>query len=538
MPVFPQGRRRTPTQAPQGFWAPDIQYFNDKYYLYYSASDTNITPHPPIVDNIGPAAIGVATSDSPTGPWTHAPAPVVESQAAACCPQSDEPGGEQRRRWVIDSNVVTDDDGQKYIYFGSYFGGIAVRKLSEDGLTSDPETQIEVASGDRYEAAYVVEREGFHYMFVSATNCCNGPLTGYAVFVGRSESPIGPFLDRDGVPFGPALDGPSYPGPGRVGGTPVLSMNGNRWVGAAHNAVFTDADGQDWTVFQAIDRNDPYRGSGPEEEFPEKRRVLLDPLDWIDGWPVVRGGYFASDTEQPGPAAQAGQGSNYQLAVKPLDEPGTLIPELSDEFDGATLDTTKWAWVREPAVEEYALEGGALRWHTQQADFYKDSNTASLLSVAMPTDKNFIVETKFTLNVPATACCFNFTQAGLVVYKGDDAFLKLVHFSLWDTRQIEWAKEVEPDSVPAGYPTYGNTVAGPPGETTYLRIVGRVVGVTEQEFTAYTSLDGATWYRNATWTHELGTAARIGLVSMVRTPETTDVVVANFDYFRVSELME
>ncbi len=527
-------------QAPQGFWAPDIQYFNDKYYLYYSASDTNIQePHDPIY-GIGHAAIGVATSDSPNGPWVHAPAPVVEPQGAPCCALGDPDGDgnvEGRRRWVIDSNIVTDDDGQKYIYFGSYFGGIAVRKLSEDGLTSDVESQIEVVSDERYEAAYVVKREGFYYMFGSATNCCNGPLTGYSVFVGRSESPVGPFVDRDGVPFGPAFDGPGYPGPGRVGGTPVLSMNGNRWVGPGHNAVFTDADGQDWTVYHAIDRTDPYRGSGPTEAFPEKRRVLLDPLDWIEGWPVVRGGFFASDTEQPGPAAQDGQGSNYQLQVKPFDAPGTLIAELSDEFEGPLLDITKWSWVREPLVTEYAIEDGALRWNTQQADLYKEQNSASLLSVPMPTDKDFIVETKFSLDVPATDCCFNFTQAGLAVYKSDDAFLKLVHFSLWDTRQIEFAKEVEPASLPAeGYPTYGNTVAGPPGETTYLRIVGRVVGVDEQQFTAYTSIDGTNWRRAGTWTHELGTAARIGLVSMARVPEVTTVFAARFDYFRVYEL--
>jgi arabinan endo-1,5-alpha-L-arabinosidase len=521
-------------QAPQGFWAPDIQYFNDKYYLYYSASDTNIVPHDPII-GIGHAAIGVATSDSPTGPWEHAAAPVVEPQAAPCCPFSDT---EQRRRWVIDSNVTTDADGQKYIYFGSYFGGIAVRKLSEDGLTSDPESQIEVVSGDRYEAAYVVERENFYYMFASATNCCNGPLTGYSVFVGRSESPLGPFLDRDGVPFGPP-EGVDYPGPGRVGGTPVLSMNGNRWVGPGHNAVFTDADGQDWTVYHAIDRNDPYRGSGPTEAFPEKRRVLLDPVDWIEGWPVVRGGFFASDTEQPGPAAQEGQGSNYVLAEKPFDEPGAPILALSDEFEGPELDLTKWSWEREPDMAEYAIEEGALRWNTSQTDIYKEfANDAPLLSVPMPADKNFIVETKFSLDVPATECCFNFTQGGLVIYKNDNAFLKLVHFSLWDTRQIEWAKEVEASSVPAGYPTYGNTVAGPPGETTYLRIVGRVVGVTEQEFTAYTSLDGQTWRRAGTWTHELGTEARIALVSMGRAPETTQVFVSRFDYFRVFELTE
>src|SRR5512146_843290 len=39
-------------------WAPDIEFFNGKYYLYYSVSDTQA----------GGAAIFVATSDTPTGP--------------------------------------------------------------------------------------------------------------------------------------------------------------------------------------------------------------------------------------------------------------------------------------------------------------------------------------------------------------------------------------------------------------------------------------------------------------------------------------
>jgi arabinan endo-1,5-alpha-L-arabinosidase len=523
------------SQAPQGFWAPDVQYFDGKYYLYYTVSDTNFVPHPPAYGLVeAHPAIGVATSDSLAGPWTHAPDPVVEPQAAPCCPFSET---ETRRRWVIDSNVVTDYDGQRYIYFGSYYGGIAVRKLSADGLSSDPESHQEVVSDERYEGAYVVQRDGFYYLFGSATNCCNGPLTGYAVFVGRADNPLGPFVDRDGVPLGPGPGDPSYPGPGRVGGTPVLNANGNRWVGTGHNSVLTDFAGQDWVVYHAIDRNDAYRGSGPLEAFPEKRHAMLDPLDWIDGWPTVRGGFWASDSEQPGPAAQPGQASGYQRQTKPFDAPGTLITELSDEFDGTELGA-QWAWVREPAAGEYALEDGQLRWNTQQADVYKGSNTAAVLTVDVPEGKDFVVETKVTLDVPGSGCCFNFTQAGLLMYKNDDAFLKLAHFALWDTRQIEWAKEVEPASVPADYPIYGNTVAGPPGETTYLRIIGRVVGVEEAQYTAYTSLDGATWYQNGVWTHDLGADAKIGLVSMGRTPETTQVFVARFDYVRVYELAD
>ncbi|HEY0478267.1 MAG TPA: family 43 glycosylhydrolase [Kofleriaceae bacterium] len=501
--------------APQGFWAPDIQYFNGTYYLYYSSSETN--PGEPGDQVIGAAAIGVATSRSPAGPWTQAPAPVVEPQKAPCCPDRDD------WRWVIDSNVTVDDTGQRWIYFGSYFGGIAVRKLSADGLSSDPASQLELISDERYEGEYIVKRNGFYYMFVSATNCCAGPLTGYSVFVGRSASPTGPFVDREGVPLTP----------GRVGGTPVLSMNGNRWVGTGHNAVFTDAVGQDWIVYHAIDRNDPYRDGSPLGDFPVKRPVLLDPLDWVDGWPTVNGGYWASDSPQPAPAAQRGDRGRYQVRLKPLDRPGNLISSLSDSFDGSELGA-QWSWVRPPAAGAFGVQDGVLRFDVQPADLFTDVNSASVLIEPAPTGRDYLVEAAVKLvNLPATGCCFNFTQAGIVIYGDDDNFIKLAPFSIWDTRQIEFAKEANP--VPANYPRYGNTVAGPPGETTWLRIAARIQGVTEETYTAYTSLDGITWYRNGAWTHHLGQNAKIGLVAMGRPVEHPEYT-AHFDYVRVFEL--
>ena len=503
--------------APQGFWAPDIRYFDGAYHLYYSASETR--PGEPGDAVIGAAAIGVATSDSPTGPWTHAPAPVVEPQKAPCCPDRDD------WRWVIDSSVVEDDGGQRWIYFGSYFGGIAVRKLSADGLRSDPTSQLEIVSDERYEGAYVVVRNGYYYLFVSATNCCAGPLTGYSVFAGRSASPTGPFVDREGVPFTP----------GRVGGTPVVSMNGNRWVGTGHNAVFTDFAGQDWFVYHAIDRHDPYRGGSPLGDFQVKRPALMDPLDWIDDWPSVRGGYWASDGPQAAPAARPGDRARYHLRVKPPDSPGRLIRSLSDEFDGPEL-APRWSWIREPAAGTFGIQDGSLRIDTQLADLFTDSNTASVLIEPVPVEKNYIVETAVRLvNLPAEGCCFNYTQAGLVIYGDDDNFVKLVPFSLWDTRQIEFAKEEFP--VPADFPRFGNSVAGPPGETTWLRIAARVHHVAEETYTAYTSLDGVTWVRAGTWTHHLGPNARIGLVSMAR-PEDQPDHAGLFDHLRVYELKE
>ncbi len=156
-------------------------------------------------------------------------------------------------RWMYDPSVIADTSGQRYIFFGSYFGGISARRLSADGLTADPASDTQITIANRYEGAAVIRHGGYYYLFASATNCCNGALTGYSVFVGRSANILGPYVDREGASLLA----------GRVGGTPAITMNGDQWVGTGHNAVFTDAAGQDWTVYHAVNRNDPYFAGAP-----------------------------------------------------------------------------------------------------------------------------------------------------------------------------------------------------------------------------------------------------------------------------------
>jgi arabinan endo-1,5-alpha-L-arabinosidase len=494
-----------------GVWAPEIDYFNGKYYLYYGITD--VKPEVSGEPNCnGDNAIGVATSSSPLGPWADIGRPVVE-------PRRNGPGC--NFFWTFDPEVIEaepEDEysaAQKYIYYGSYYGGIQVRKLSADGFTAPADTAVQVAIGNRYEGPEVIWRDGYYYLFVSASNCCNGPQTGYSVFAGRSPNPTGPFVDREGVSFLA----------GRVGGTPVLSLNGNRWVGPGHNTVFTDFSGQDWTIYHAIDQNDPYFAG--TDNFT-KRPVLMDALDWIDGWPTVRGGHWISDTPQPAPAAQPGDETAYRTPTPPQDELGRLLPEFSDEFNSASL-SSQWSWVREPAAGTYGLSDNSFRFDTQAADLYQGNNSASVLTEAAP-NGNYVVETRVKLNVPPEGCCQNYVQAGLVIYGDDDNYLKLVHASIWETRQTEFAREYV---YPGRGPFYGSTLIGPPHEWTYLRIVKRTVGGAEH-YTAYTKRDvpGADWVRGGTWTHTLGTNVRIGLVSMGGSGFT-----ANFDYVRVYQLI-
>lgn len=487
-----------------GLWAPDIQYFNGRYYLYFTVVGT--------LRSGRESVIGVATAPTPAGPWTDSGGPVIESQPA--------PNGVNARRWVFDSAVVADDTGRRYIFYGSFVGGISARLLSADGLHTDLTSDVPIASADRYEAVSVVKHGGSYYLFVSSGECCNGPLSGYGVFVGRATNALGPYTDREGVPLLAS----------QVGGTPVLNANGNRWVGPGSNTVFTDNAGQDWMLYHAVDRTDPYF----EHSSATKRPALLDRLDWISGWPVVNGGRGPSDTPQPAPVTQPGK-VTIALTPAPQSDSSLMLDgsvaadfaslvAITDEQDPADFRAA-WEWIRPPGDDAIAIVDGTLRFATQPGDLA--DHTASVLTLPTPVG-DYIVETRMGLDVPPDGCCQDFVQAGLVIYRDDDNYLKLVQLSRDATRQIVFAKVAEPASPRA--PRAGNAAVGPAASWIYLRIV-KQTREEEETYTAYSSRDGATWQRGTSWTASLGSEARFGLVAMGGAGYT-----ATFDYVRIASL--
>jgi arabinan endo-1,5-alpha-L-arabinosidase len=502
--AFQQAPAWQEPDAPQ--WAPDVRYLGGRYVMFYAAPNTSeaVSGEP---DCDADSAIGAATSPSPTGPWTDVGHPVVPPRRAG-------PGCDFL--WTFDPDVVTTPEGRSYLYYGSYYGGVQVRDLDVRTLTADPATMKQVVIPNRYEGTFVVRHGGWYYLMGSATDCCRGALAGYSVFAGRSRSPRGPFVDRLGVPLTTS----------RVGGTPVISMNGNRWVGPGHNSVVTDEAGQDWFFYHAIDRGDPYFGP-PNPLSITKRPMLLDRLDWVDGWPSVRAGRWASDSPQPAPVTRAGGTPRPPLAPLADDRPGRLLRGPSDEFDGRRLEPG-WRWVRTPAAT-LVPSRGVLRFPVQDADIAEDPGSkplASLLVRDLPAG-DLMLETKFSFDLPPDIQA-NFEQAGFAIYKNDDAFVKLAHVAIFETRQTEWAKEIPTLTTPPGR-RYGNTVIGPPARptgtpaTTWLRIVRR-----GDRYTGYSSIDGRRWVRGGTWTHSLD-GARLALFAMGGPGGN----VAEFDYVRV-----
>ncbi len=464
-----------------GLWAPEPVYQNGSYYLYFTVTDV-ADAHSPEKGCEADSAIAVATSASPSGPWTPARDLVVAPRRA---------GAGCNFQWTFDPDVIEDGQGDRFLYYGSYGGGIYVQRLSRDGLRVEGDA-VRIAAADRYEGAEVVRHGDFWYLFASSTDCCRGPLTGYALYVGRARSPEGPFLDRQGNDMAAS----------RVGGTPVLQQNGNRWIGAGHNTVFQDPAGQWWTFYHAVDRD---KGYFSVEDKLTRRPLLLDRIDWVEGWPVVNRDQGPSDTPQPRPAIKAGP---LQAAPAIANKAPAATPIWTDRFEGDRLDP-RWTWVRPQAAGSWAVGQPGLRMATQQTDLHEDTDSAAVLATPLPAG-DLRIEARLRLDAPLD-CCASPVQAGLVIMRDDDNYLKLVELAHNGLRQVEFGKELAP--VGKGYPRYGNTVVGTPGEWTWLRIDIRRDGK-EERYTAWSSQDGKDWVRGGTWTHTLGGAAKLGLVAM------------------------
>jgi arabinan endo-1,5-alpha-L-arabinosidase len=243
----------------RSIWAPDIAYFNRAYHLYYSLSTFGSNR----------SVIGLATNETldPTAPnyrWVDR-GKVVESFSGVSTHNA------------IDPNVVFDERRQPWLNWGSFWGGVKMRKLDPNtGLTSREDTtlyslaartSIEATQGNNrprsVEAPFIIRRGDYYYLFLSFDRCCAGVRSTYNIRVGRSEEVTGPYVDAIGVPMT------------RGGGTVVLAGYG-RVRGPGHNSILTEGETH-YLVHHYYDAED---GGRP--------RMHIRPLTWTeDGWPIA-----------------------------------------------------------------------------------------------------------------------------------------------------------------------------------------------------------------------------------------------------------
>ena len=279
-------------------WAADVIELPDgRYAMYYNACQGS-SPR---------SALGLAVSDAVDGPFENQG---VLLKSGMWDEESENAGEIYDARIhpnAVDPDAFYDADGNLWMVYGSYSGGIFILQL--DPATGVPlpgqgyGTHLVGGNHSRIEAPTIRydAETGYYYLFLSF-----GGLDvsgGYDVRVARSTSPDGPYLDAEGndladVKADPALpifdDASIEPFGVKLMGGHVFTRElgepgsgpGTGYVSPGHTSWYDDDEGRSFMVFHAR-----FPGTG------ESHEVRVHQM-WMnaDGWPVVSPQRYAGET--------------------------------------------------------------------------------------------------------------------------------------------------------------------------------------------------------------------------------------------------
>ncbi len=240
--------------VPNGsIWAPDINYVNGQYVLYYSKSEWGKTWE---------CGIGVAVSDRPNGGFHDAHKLFISSEVNI--------------ENCIDPFFIQ-DDGHNYLFWGSFHDIYGV-ELTEDGLHVKEGAEPRKIAGGLIEATYIVKHRDYFYLIGSAGTCCEGAKSTYRLVMARSKNLFGPYVDRNGR----SAIGDNF--------SPLLNASPQVY-GPGHCSEFVEDDaGQTWVLYHGFQASDVDAG----------RVIYLDKVTWgSDGWPQIQGMRPSTEAEAP-----------------------------------------------------------------------------------------------------------------------------------------------------------------------------------------------------------------------------------------------
>lgn len=293
-----------------GVWAPSMRFHDGRFWIFYPDPDHGIF---------------VLTAKQAEGPWS--------------APHLLYPG-----RGLIDPCPLWDDDGRAYLVHGwahsraGIRNRLTVHEMSPDGsrLLGSGRTVIDGDALPGYttlEGPKFYKRDGWYWIFAPA----GGVSTGWqSVF--RSASVFGPYEDR------------------------VVLEQGDTAVNGPHQGAWVHTPaGEDWFLhFQ--------------DRGPYGRVVHLQPMRWVDGWPVLG-------------AAAPGNPAGIPVLTHPYPA-GTarqdVEPPRSDDFRSPVLGR-QWHWAANPQPGWLDLPGdGTLRLRPVPADGGDLRTVPNLLAQVLP----------------------------------------------------------------------------------------------------------------------------------------------------------
>lgn len=250
----------------KGLWAPEVVKYGDKYYMYYAASQFGKTQ----------SFIGVATSVDIEGPYVDC-GEVFKSRQGEDGPNA------------IDPNITFDKNGEPWMVYGSFFGGLYVNKINlETGklleygrgnLIAKRHESVERA----IEGPYIVYNPIFdyYYLFVSYDSL----FSEYNIRVARSKTIEGPYLDFHDNEMTNTILPPNDVGLKILGG--YKFKDGDGWVAPGHNSVLKDGD--KYYVCHHV----------RAEKDKRWHYLHIRQISWTkDGWPLVSPERYAGEEDE------------------------------------------------------------------------------------------------------------------------------------------------------------------------------------------------------------------------------------------------
>ena len=335
--------------APDVLWNPTMQ----KWCMYMSLNGDNWR-----------SVIALLTADKITGPYVYQ-GPVVYSGfqwsdpsnqtykqtdlelvigTQTSLPARYNVGGNWGRRWPnnIDPCVFFDEEGELWMAYGSWSGGIFILKLDKttglrdytttypgtnnnsDGVTSDPYFGKKIAGGYYVsgEGAYIEHIGNYYYLFVT-----HGGLEaskGYEMHYYRSKNPNGPYTDASST----SAIFPSYMmnyGPTATTTRGMKILGSHQWdtmkyaeMSQGHNSVLLDDDGRAYLIYHTRfnSGNEGFENRVHQLFVNEKGWLVASPFEF-NGLTGINSVYSQEDIEGSEICSQDEIVGTYQVMMHP-----------------------------------------------------------------------------------------------------------------------------------------------------------------------------------------------------------------------------
>lgn len=316
----PEWARLKGLEGGRGYWAPDISYYEGKFYITatYRLNEGGLPQRMQMV----------TSSERPEGPY--------------CEPVFLEEEG-------IDPSIFTDLDGRRYMLLNR---GSRIFEISKDGreILSEPKLLWYGQNKKASEGPHMLYKDGYYYLFMAE----GGTGMGHRITVARSRELMGVY---ESCPYNPIL----------------RQWDDKRLIQCSGHGMPVDTPEGDWYMVYLCNRvsTSGYAVLG--------RETSLDPITWTaDGWPLVNSLKGPSELQRkPGAAVTGGNvsagehasdtGEGISVGENAAAAGGRVSAAGSDA--GADSDIwSQWMTVRGVAEGSYEKQGDELLIHGNGLD--------------------------------------------------------------------------------------------------------------------------------------------------------------------------